>query len=976
MSSSEYVPSSVASNASFGSAHSYELRGRNVPTTTTAHTPEGRHYEVVSSTSQGTTGEIGGSDSSPASPSDGSFSLLSDNDNTHREAILLRAIIPDIKQAVLEANAQGNTITPQQLEELISSTQTQSIIANAVARGLGAAASSAIVNAIFSSLKAPFQTASSVASTINEGASALNNATEAVHNVAQAVQDVQTQVKGASSTLESLMQDNNAVSASIKSALRKPITTAVLSDVSAPPQHTETAASKLRAKRLHQVVFGDNSVTMINVAEKQALLDSSRDLKSSPTLWQDVVKRHHQLIDLFTINAQGQWLLSSNNAWYDGAGEQVVANQFDYHVMHSHANHAPANNIQDPVVVAAPSVRVKQLAEMAIADYMTAGNINDRTVQNTLNGFLHPANIAVLRDVAFKLGEPVFFYDNTMMYAKLLHYALLRQIMAHTNVVPVANAWAPNVHFVNLDDQALAWGALATPIQRGDIVLIDGYDWTAADPEALQLVQLLSTNAHPLGLPADAVAPISRTTVWPQIEVSVLTHGAAPALPAAALIDASSVINFARKLAAARSEQDQLLRGLYCAVEMIGSRLMLFQPNPEQKRVLSPFFGLANYSLPRPRDFNFLARFLNLRPAAPPSTATTEIDAYATRSDHEVCMAIALYHAAIQAAATTYYAGANISLQLLISRATNANDQLDPNLRSILNMLDQPAALPSIATAESDAAGRVIIRNLAMKMFGLNIYSSLWWNTVMLFQPNSLTPAQAAVTFHALDLARPPRYSTLYGLTTYVTEYPYEWGCSERGAHFDITKEVVRTGPAAARGWRSVLGDHKYDQSLTQNSPFLLQMYGWQVLQCMCNRTLPAAQPPGITTMTNTWQQGVLPSQWTVVPAANQVLPVFNVDAHAFEPCSFMSYNWEDHIIYAPHLQLAMVWWQSLSRHDGARPTCGFDALDRDLGAQPAAQPDMMDLSFLMGMSLNAPPKQNALSGGEPQGDSDNNNLN
>lgn len=982
MSSSEYEPDMDTTASSYGSAHTLELRSRKVPPKSyneTAPKTDDDEFEVISS-SQGSTQEMDSQGTTEPYTLTVEQRLsqmepaLQDRLNQLQDLAvesnaLMQQLQPTLQQIAQNAGLANTAITQDQFNDLINSQTSQSMIANAIARGIGAAASSAIVNAIFSSLRLPFQTASDTMSSVSSGVASINDATSAVNNVVNTVQQVRNEL---GETAKDAAQAVGAVKHAItkmQDSAKLSRSQAVLSDVAAP-QHDGTTPKKLK-HRLTEVVFGDNSVTMIGVAEQPAILSSDRTVNKTPELWQQALKKYHLMQNLFAINGQGQWMLSSNNAWYDGAGEQVHAALFEYHVLHSHANHAAAHHIIDPVVTAAPSVRVNQLAEMAIADYMTAGNINDRTVQNTLNGFLHPANISVLRDIAFKLGEPIYFYDNTMIYAKLLHYTLLRQIMAHQQVVPIANAWVAQVDFVNLDDANLNWQAVTATIERGDIVLVDGYDWVANEPGALQLIQLLSTSAHPLGLPQAGVAPISRTTTWPQVHVTVLIHGAAPALPAAALIDHSIVLNFAKKLASSRNEQDQLLKGLYCAMEMVSTRLMHFAEDAGDKHPLSPFFGPANYTLPKPRDFNFMARFLNLRPQAPSTAVMSEIDAYSTRSNEEVCSTVALYAASIQAAATTYFAGANVTTQQLLNRATNANNAIDPNLRKMFAAWDQPINQPSIAETDADAAGRVMIRNLAMKMFGISFYSSLWWGTPMMFAPNVLGAAAAAQTYHGIAAGLPPRFSTLFGLTTYVEEYPYEWGCSERGAHFDITNEVVRLGPVAQRGWRAVLGDHRYNRAILENRPFILNMYGWQVLQCLTNRAQLNAQPDGLMAMSHQWQQGIPPDQWNLAEGQAFQLPAWNMQANCYEPCTFLSFDWANSALYAPRLHLAQQWWQPYSRHDGKRATCGFDALDRDMGATSEPQVDMMDMSFLHGMSavnLNPrsvlAPNANAATGG------------
>lgn len=533
------------------------------------------------------------------------------------------------------------------------------------------------------------------------------------------------------------------------------------------------------------------------------------------------------------------------------------------------------------------------------------------------------------------------------MYAKLLHYVLLSRTFSWSGIEPNAEAWNADVNWVNLDDANLSWVSLANPIDSGHIVLVETFDWTNYGPLASQLLYLLSSDGHRLTIPADTHGPISRYCKWPKISVTVLIHGAAPAAPPAAILPATTVFNFAKQLAANRNEQDQLLRGLYCAVELMGANLRTTAESVDVKHTMSVFMGQTSHALPMPRDYNYLARFLNLRPAPPPNHVADELEAFASRSNLETVTAMAIYAAANQSMTTTYLAGLNITTQQLIHYATTPAAFNNPSLLNILDVLTEPGITPSITNSDCDATLHVKVRRLVSHLFNMNIYDNLWWGGHAFLRRASVSAVVAAHIYGGMLTQHAPRIGTMFALTSLLKEYPYEWGASARGAHFNIQNEVVRRGPVADRGWRSVLGDQQYDKLVTLNSPFLLKMYGWQVMQCLLNRAELAAEPPHVQLMTHVWQQGLALTPWTMHQPIANIGPVYNAEAACYEPCTFVSYQWSTETVIAPQLLLTDVWWTYYSYYDGARATCGFDCLSADPGHVANPIEGIMDLSFL-----------------------------
>lgn len=365
------------------------------------------------------------------------------------------------------------------------------------------------------------------------------------------------------------------------------------------------------------------------------------------------------------------------------------------------------------------------------------------------------------------------------------------------------------------------------------------------------------------------------------------------------------------------------------------------------KHTMSVFMGQTQHALLMPRDYNYLARFLSLRPPPPPSHIADELEAFSGRNNLETVTTMAIYAAAMQSMATTFLAGLNLTAQQLRDYAVTPAAFNNPALLNIIDVLTTPIQAPSIANTKCDAAFHVKVRRLASSSYNISIFDNLWWGGNAFLQRTSMTQEAASTIYHDMLLQHAPRLGTMFALTSLIKEYPYEWGASARGAHFNIMNEVVRRGPAADRGWRSVLGDQTYDKIVTTNSPFMLKMYGWQVMQCLLNRAQRAAEPPNVMLMTHVWQNGLALTPWTLSQPIAGIGPTYNVQAMCYEPCTFVSYLWSTETVVAPQLSIADDWWLPYSYHDGTRATCGFDCLSAEPGYTPNPIEGLMDLSFL-----------------------------
>lgn len=324
----------------------------------------------------------------------------------------------------------------------------------------------------------------------------------------------------------------------------------------------------------------------------------------------------------------------------------------------------------------------------------------------------------------------------------------------------------------------------------------------------------------------------SRYYQWQQLRVCILGHGVAPGIPPIAALQSNTVWAFARKIAADRNEQDQLVRGLYAAMELCGTDLLAQGMQANAHRI-SPFYGDPNVQLNRTHDTNFLARMLGIRPTLPPATTVLEIQAFVTRTPQVRWHAVGVYSAMIRAMSTTQMASANITHQAVLDWCQQGAAEIDENMHTMLFELDSPTNKYTWRQINSDSLFKQNLRRQVAFYLHTTIIDNVWSNGHTFFPAHSLVDAVAELTFYGILERFATRVGTLYAMTALLTQYPLEWGCSDKGAFFNIAKEVEPDGPAANRGWYSQYGDAGLDNAPYSEEPYLLRMYDWQVLQYM-----------------------------------------------------------------------------------------------------------------------------------------------
>lgn len=940
----------------------------------------------------------------------------------------VEALKPELAATIVKAEVDPASLQriTEHIDEVLASDNTKSIIANAIAGGAGNLVGTAIVKAIFESIKLPFSAGSEAAAGIRDLAGAVNESAQASRNIIDAFRDAKKEVNdaigGVSEAVSRLTsQESNSekiLDRSIKDQadrLAQTVTDAVtlaLSDASRQLQASrEEAAAGLsrvadslavaadNAQRHRElsnvrqaatdrslgqlgdsvtslrgmgpfqdatipsalasagksivkkraapitpgtVEFGDHSVTLASVMEK-ILYDTETEEKANiANFWREVISHTGVWKDSYSTDRDGICRLASTNQWFGEAGETAHTHRFECQVQQYVSNLTEANAFTPPKVNFRSSVIMSEVTDDKLAQLRTAGLINDRTVVNTMNGFLAPGNIQALRDLAPKLAEHIIYYDNVALYAKLLHYALIQNLSSESGAALAPRPWAADITVVNLDDAQLDVAPLSTAIDNGSIVVVEKFDWHRTNNLSYNLLQLISSGGYLL-TNADAAqrGPVSRYYEWPQIKVTLLAHGPVPAWPPAAVCPAAEVIDFCHRLAINRSEEDQMLRGLYAAMELCGTQLRYLDDDALSRKCISLFFGSADFSLPAPRDYSYMARFLNIKPAFPGNEVNTEVVAFISTPVPERARLINMYTGWINALSSSYLAGVNLTTQDIVYWHShvrgNAPQQRDITFDSIV----YPMAEPNMHYQECDATFHYVVRANFATMFDITIPTQTWVQQLWLAQPGSITVAVAQRMYEGLDDNYAPRYGTMLAFTLFFKKYPKEWGISDKGASCNIESEVILFGNPNQQGWFATRGDREYAQAAVGDTPYHLMMYGWQVLQVLANKAW-LGQAPDLGLSLHPWAPGQEPQLWErdAHPDAHQ-LPLWNVDGHCFEPLTFKSYDYTTNTLFAPYLPRDDGWWERYMYDDGKRPNAG---LWNPLKAAPVQPPPMRGL--------------------------------
>lgn len=528
-------------------------------------------------------------------------------------------------------------------------------------------------------------------------------------------------------------------------------------------------------------------------------------------------------------------------------------------------------------------------AQEQFEQFMHGGVPSERTFVSAVQQELNLTNISAARFLTRGLLSSPHYKNNMGMYAKLLWWSVCLDFHSVIGVDPVAEAFVAggDPTFVNIANDALDYNTIFDPIERGDIMMLHNKDYVAED---LQIVMWLAKSGIRLDGAAGQMTPHMDRVNWPAIPITILHHGAAPALPAAQLVTSDQLLAFAEKLATARGEWDDLQLGLYYINQFLGIQ-RLPRVGANNMKFILPDMQITDQTLPIPSDYNILHRILKVFPPSDPN-AREDFQSYTTRTPRTRLNLCTLYSALLSSFTTTTFHSLNITTAHLQNWKT-AGGAL-PSMVSAL--FDQTAFFRPALTGGGGEAKIFTRPHECFKIFaGASIPKGM-------FKGVAYNRGRGGVV-HVGDYYQnspagvAPRKFAPWIVDDWIFIRPLEWGICGQNTSVDLHKEIRMQGAAAQLGWYSVRGSDVYTQRAVADMPYRLAVYGIQALNCIVNEIRPANQL--ISRQELDWvQRGPASTREPVVYNG----PEYNAAVHNFVPCTIMSYDYQNQRVWAPCL--------------------------------------------------------------------------
>lgn len=553
-------------------------------------------------------------------------------------------------------------------------------------------------------------------------------------------------------------------------------------------------------------------------------------------------------------------------------------------VMRYHAAPIPQNERRTLDITWGEGFIAEALPLSDIMKFFVGGTISERAVSSAILPKLQPINHNTTRNLANYLIESSDSINNFGMYAKLLWSALVRDQYTFAGVQPAAVAFGADfpIQFINLDDANLNYTLISTAILRGDIILVDRVDYDAHD---LQAAHYLAKPGRRYESPAAAATPHTNYVRWPGLQVTVLHHGAAPAVPQAEALSAEAIFSFALKLAHQRNELKHLVEGLYWVFDHCGIRYTLDAAHPNAQYVL-PDFRITDVKVPRPQDYNVLLRLAGVRPTSIAEDGA-EITQYTTiRSTDRIRLA-ALYTASYSTFLTTVLHSIQIAGDRV--REWYAGAALAPSAVQLITYLN---TITTPVPQGAEAPIYNMIKDCFPKFMSVDVARHTNRGSQWLGSFGS-RPLHAAAYAGLPTLATMRLFNPLI-IDNFINVRPREWGIVGPRPKANFLAEIVIQAPAAQQGWRSLLGSKIYSQTASSPTPFGYVEYGAYALNVITQYLRPA-------------QQEVSYQDAYYVPNGHpefnnpQVAqgPEYLEAIHSFIPCTIMTWDANDTTVRA-----------------------------------------------------------------------------
>lgn len=466
-------------------------------------------------------------------------------------------------------------------------------------------------------------------------------------------------------------------------------------------------------------------------------------------------------------------------------------------IFHSQAGVFPAITVFE--VLNAPSRKIGQLDDKLLISYMNGGVVSERAFVSAVQPKLSNGDLPTVRSLADFLPARRTQHDNSLMYCKLIYHALVLELNDYMgNPALAAHAFVAGFDpiFRNMDPAGQDYMDYAGDIESGAIVFVDRFDFNLND---LQTLMWLSKPEHRLAAAAAVnIIPHATYVNFPGINTRVWYHGAAPAIPAAALLTANSLYAFASKIAGKRNEWDSLIRGMYAALDLLTLEYQVPAAGANARGILADL-RVESIRMPAPVDYNVLHRILELH-ALTPEWCRSEWAAFVGcgGGGWRIPMA-AVYGTGIAVLTGTLLYDMNITrlqLQNWVAGVATA-----PSVESILN-----SELTMSAGVDENEPPLISWPRRLMNQFlggtvGFGVYPYEDWNG------GRGGRANAAVAMAGMNALRAPCRVPMLSVDNWFSLRPVEWGLCGPGAKINIADEVQNWGGAVnSVGWFSNIG--------------------------------------------------------------------------------------------------------------------------------------------------------------------------
>lgn len=570
------------------------------------------------------------------------------------------------------------------------------------------------------------------------------------------------------------------------------------------------------------VCVGDNTVETRDVSEKTLLNYDDINLVSIPNFNLKFNQTFNNGVGEVTFQANGVRLGSRLTRRFVGNSTHTPRLVSDP-VIHATAVAPAANRLIFPQVQFCGSDIKSVIPEAMVAPFMVGNQPNLRQLESSLGAVLR-ANQNVHRGIGAYINVKKDLVDNTMLYAKVLWYAIAIDSLGVLNQDIAAAPWDDNnrVEYISLANAALVTDTLGAAIRRPGFVFLENEDYFG-DADGL-ILQWIAQSGHRLEVEAGQPLLHMAGVRWDPIPITVLIReAAAPPIGDARAPTSEDLIAWAFRNANARGEFKYLSRGLYWAMENCGIRVRNTGGNANFHAIW-PDLGVGNRIFAAPDDYNFLLRILGIKPQQEVEYRA-DFEAWSTRNQDERIQLAALYTASYSTFLTTSLYNANFDTLAALRWATG---EVEPRqyIQAFIRDFFYPDTHSKLDAVIYETAC------IAFKVYmDVNVHTNLHRFSTWSCRPGAY--AQAAHAYSGNNENVPPRKLNPMCIDYWLTTRPIEWGIPGMPTRVNFMADINGRGNNNDVTWSAASGTGQYAQCFAAGLPHMVVPYGTLALNCI-----------------------------------------------------------------------------------------------------------------------------------------------